>query len=116
MYFLHDLDRPGDIEISVFSDVEVWGYFPAYSDPASNFVHRGFWNKVYHANSEQWQSTANLKDILDRADYRRYILPIQVVQVARLVLDGYLYLEFMQMTCMNPRPENYVFYQTPDES
>ena len=115
MYFLHDLDRPRDIEFPVFSDVEVWGCFPAYSDLASNFEQSGFWNKVYHANSEQWQSTANLKDILERSDYHQHILPIQVVQVARLVLDGYLYLEPVQMTCVNPRPENYVFYQTPDE-
>ena len=116
MYFLHDLDRPRDIELPVFSDVEVWGCFPAYSDHASNFEQSWFYNKVYHANSEQWHRTANLKDILDRSDYHRYILPIQVVQVARLVLDGYLYLESVQMTCVNPRPENYVFYQTPDES
>lgn len=115
MYFLHDLDRPRDIELPVFSDVEVWGCFPAYSDHASNFEQSWFCNKVYHANSEQWQSTANLKDILDSSDYHRHILPIQVVQVARLVLDGYLYLESVQMTCVHPRPENYVFYQTPDE-
>ena len=115
MYFLHDLDRPRDIELPVFSDVEVWGCFPAYSDHASNFEQSWFCNKVYHANSEQWQSTANLKDILDSSDYHRHILPIQVVQVARLVLDGYLYLESVQMTCVNPRPENYLFYQTPDE-
>ena len=112
---LHNLDRPRDIELPVFSEVEVWGCFPAYSDHASRFEQSGFWNKVYHAKSEEWQRTANLKDILDRSDFHRYILPVQVVQVARLVLDGYLYLESVQTTCVNPRPENYVFYQTPDE-
>ena len=61
MYFLHDLDRPRGIELPVFSDVEVWGCFPAYSDHASNFEQSWSCNKVYHANSEQWQSTANLK-------------------------------------------------------
>ena len=115
MYYLHDLDRPRDIEIPVFSDVEVWGCFPAFADPGSTFEQDGFRNKVYHANSEQWQCTGNLKDILAASQYHRYILPIQVVQVARLLLDGYLYLESVQVTCANPRPENYVFYQTPDE-
>ena len=115
MYFLHDLDRPQGIELPVFSDVEVWGCFPAYSEHALNSEQSWSCNKVYHANSEQWQSTTNLKDILDRSDFHQYILPIQVVQVARLVLDGYLYLESVQMTCVNPRAENYVFYQTPDE-
>lgn len=115
MYFLRDLDRPRDIEIPVFSDVEVWGCFPAYADSASKFEQDGFRNKVYHANSEQWQCTANLKDILTASEYHRCILPIQVVQVARLVLDGYLYLESVQVTCANPRPENYGFYQIPDE-
>jgi hypothetical protein len=90
------------------ANIERWGYFG--SNQPTDTV-----NILYRSTSLQWASRGSLRDILQEPHYRMKMTPIQIVQLARLVLCAQLYLARVLRVHPRLRLESYRYYQTPDE-
>ncbi|KAK4984027.1 hypothetical protein LTR50_006866 [Elasticomyces elasticus] len=109
---MKSLGRPSEEAISTTQGVESWGYVESEGESGDG-PHQ---HAVYHQQGVQWKSPKSLQDILRYGDYHNNILPIQTVQLARLVLSSHLYFEDVQpRSPTSPRPQNYLFYQTTED-
>jgi hypothetical protein len=70
---------------------------------------------IYHDNGNEWTCANTLRDFLSATDFRDHITPVQVVQLAKILLCSYMYLDEIYGGTKVPRPLNYCFYKTSDE-
>ena len=106
---LKGMDRPDALEDPLDIDgIELWGSF-------GNAVEHDYLHIVYHDKDNEWKRTDTLADILTGTEFRDNITPVQVVQLAKILLCSYLYLGNIYGGTKVPRPSNYCFYKTSDE-
>lgn len=105
---LYDLSRPQAVQNFPAANIERWGYFGS-SQPMDTV------NILYRSTSLQWASRRSLRDILQEPYYRTRMTPIQITQLARLVLCAQLYLARVLRGHPRLRPESYRYYQSPVE-
>ncbi|GAB7347676.1 hypothetical protein MBLNU459_g5243t2 [Dothideomycetes sp. NU459] len=106
-----DLSRPSEEAMPNIQNVEIWGR--VVSSDVDGTEHA-----VYHQHGTQWLPPTTLEDLLRGTEYHDKISPIQTVQLARLVLAGFLYLEDVRPPTTDPtsRPSNYLFYRTAQDN
>lgn len=70
---------------------------------------------VYHSNQSAWAKVSTLRALLSHAEYRERMQPVQIAQLARLLLYSHLYLGKVRETCPMPRPQNHSFYRPANQ-
>jgi hypothetical protein len=88
--------------------IELWESF-------GNRVEQDHIHIVYCDKDNEWTRANTLRDVLSDSEFRDCITPSQVVQLAKILLCSYLYLDSVYGGTKIPRPLNYCFYKTADE-
>jgi hypothetical protein len=105
---LDTLDQPIPVQAFPGNEIERWGCFGKSA--------HGYLHILYHDKENDWSSTTNLADVLKGTEYREQITPVQVVQLAKILLCSHLYLCSTDSSSSKvPKPLNYVFFKTSAE-
>ena len=84
---LKNIDRPKEAQnVSEDNGIERWGCF-------GNSFNNDCLHIMYHDTGNDWTCTNTLRDVLGGTEFRECITPVQVVQLAKILLCSYLYLD-----------------------
>ena len=92
--------------------IEKWGNCP----PVDNGQVPFRTNTVYHVTAATYKPGAVLSDVIASKEYRRFVTPFQLYQLARIIAVTYLHFTLVRPKCGNPRLHNFQYYCESEEN